>query len=159
MYHCYHFPLVIITYISIIGNIKAQEYPGSNSIANLLHIYIIEVSDIVDNSAICKGYPAMLDIIGKLPGRWQDWTRMHAQPATFYEDRLPNLVAVLDSLDLKSENSIPIEQHQRSARIFSHETYLSSSICFVEPFHSAKTNHALDYLQRFRACDALFYSI
>ena len=43
-----------------------------------------------DDSLLKMLYLAMIDITAKWTGRRQDWARIHAQLAIFYEDRLPD---------------------------------------------------------------------
>ena len=43
-----------------------------------------------DDSLLKMLYLAMIDITAKWTGRRQDWARIHAQLAVFYEDRLPD---------------------------------------------------------------------
>ena len=43
-----------------------------------------------DDSLLKMLYLAMIDITAKWTGRRQDWPRIHAQLAIFYEDRLPD---------------------------------------------------------------------
>ena len=42
-----------------------------------------------DDSLLKMLYLAMIDITAKWTGRRQDWARIYAQLAIFYEDRLP----------------------------------------------------------------------
>ena len=42
-----------------------------------------------DDSLLKMLYLAMIDITKKWIGRWQDWSRIHAQLSVFFAERMP----------------------------------------------------------------------